>query len=176
MSITSSENRALSNISSKPGHSTLTSTPHAGGASPKHVIIVGAGFAGLAAAQKLSKSASQSLQVTVLEGGARLGGRAWTHTLPDLGKTEFGATYVPATDLLNASLYLLYWIFLEYCSDRNSQLKLVSAAAKLHTMRCLPGFLHSTFLRVQVSPWHSGPPCLQACLRSRPFGPCPHER
>ncbi len=41
------------------------------------VIVIGAGFAGLSAARTLQ--AGRSLQVTVLEGSARVGGRA--HTL-----------------------------------------------------------------------------------------------
>ena len=41
------------------------------------VIVIGAGFAGLSAARTLQ--AGRSLQITVLEGSGRIGGRA--HTL-----------------------------------------------------------------------------------------------
>lgn len=43
------------------------------------VIIVGAGFAGLAAARTLQAAAGGKLNVIILEGGQRVGGRA--HTL-----------------------------------------------------------------------------------------------
>ena len=46
---------------------------------PKHVVVVGAGFAGLAAARTLLDRAPQgSVQVTVLEAADRVGGRART--------------------------------------------------------------------------------------------------
>ncbi len=41
----------------------------------KHILIVGAGMAGLAAAQKLRQA---EVRVTVLEGRDRIGGRVWT--------------------------------------------------------------------------------------------------
>lgn len=56
----------------------------------KHVIVVGAGFAGLAAAKHLIDNGTVSL--TVLEGGDRVGGRACTKDLPGLGRVEYGAT------------------------------------------------------------------------------------
>ena len=59
----------------------------------RNVVIVGAGFAGLAAAKSLV-TAGEDVTVTVLEGGSRVGGRANTQTLEGLGKVEFGATQV----------------------------------------------------------------------------------
>lgn len=58
--------------------------------SARHVIIVGAGFAGLVAARELEAC---GIRVTILEARDRIGGRAWTedrmgHTL------ELGATWV----------------------------------------------------------------------------------
>lgn len=58
----------------------------------KSVIIIGAGFAGLGAAQALLSRGS-GVKVTVLEGGQRVGGRAHTQDVPGLGRVEFGATY-----------------------------------------------------------------------------------
>lgn len=58
----------------------------------KEVIVIGAGFAGLAAAQHLAEKAGNTIRITVLEGGDRAGGRAQTAELPGLGKAEFGAT------------------------------------------------------------------------------------
>lgn len=58
--------------------------------SSRHVVVVGAGFAGLIAARELE---SQGVRVTVCEARDRIGGRAWTeermgHAL------ELGATWV----------------------------------------------------------------------------------
>ena len=64
----------------------------AGCSASRSVIVIGAGFSGLAAARRLLEEGPHKVQITVLEGGSRLGGRAWTRTLPDLGKAEFGAT------------------------------------------------------------------------------------
>ncbi|RYD70357.1 MAG: FAD-dependent oxidoreductase, partial [Sphingobacteriales bacterium] len=46
---------------------------------PKHVIILGAGFAGLAAANALVK---KGIKVTVLEARNRIGGRVFSHKIP----------------------------------------------------------------------------------------------
>lgn len=43
---------------------------------PKHVLVIGAGFAGLAAALKLKK---EGIKVTVLEARNRVGGRVYSH-------------------------------------------------------------------------------------------------
>ncbi len=55
-------------------------------------MVVGAGFAGLAAARDLSSS--EGIRVVVLEGGQRVGGRACTKQMDEICKTEFGATYL----------------------------------------------------------------------------------
>lgn len=58
--------------------------------SPKRVIIVGAGFAGLVAARELE---SLGVEVTIFEARDRVGGRAWTQER--LGRDlELGATWV----------------------------------------------------------------------------------
>lgn len=43
---------------------------------PKHVLVIGAGFAGLAAAYKLKQ---EGIRVTVLEARNRVGGRVYSH-------------------------------------------------------------------------------------------------
>jgi monoamine oxidase len=60
----------------------------------KTVVVVGAGFAGLAAAKDLALREGKGVRVVVLEGGDRVGGRACTKILVGLCKTEFGATYL----------------------------------------------------------------------------------
>lgn len=59
---------------------------------PKHVIILGAGFSGLAAAHELVK---KGIKVTVLEARNRIGGRVFSHKIPgeDL-VVELGAEWV----------------------------------------------------------------------------------
>lgn len=55
------------------------------------VCIIGAGFAGLAAAYKLMKAGRS---VVVLEARARVGGRVWTERLPDGTAINWGGTYI----------------------------------------------------------------------------------
>lgn len=60
---------------------------------PNHVIIIGAGFAGLAAAHKLKK---EGIRVTILEARNRVGGRVFSHN-PLQGQDlviELGAEWV----------------------------------------------------------------------------------
>ncbi len=49
-----------------------------GAPSARKVAVIGAGFAGLGAARLLKQEARQHLDVTVLEGSQRVGGRACT--------------------------------------------------------------------------------------------------
>ena len=68
-----------------------------------HVVILGAGLAGLTAAYLLEK---QNIQVTILEARDRLGGRIWTQhiggdTPVEAGATWFGMKHSYLVDLLN---------------------------------------------------------------------------
>ncbi|WP_433665287.1 FAD-dependent oxidoreductase [Nocardia sp. CA-128927] len=58
---------------------------------PSRVLIVGAGIAGLAAAQALRKCGHP---VTVLEARARIGGRIWT----DSDGVDLGAHWIHGTE------------------------------------------------------------------------------
>ena len=61
---------------------------------PIRVAVVGAGFAGLAAADRL---AGAGLDVTVLEARDRVGGRVWSHTIDVSGRAcvvERGAEFI----------------------------------------------------------------------------------
>lgn len=70
--------------------------------SEENILIVGAGLAGLGAAQQLTRAGHQ---VQVLEGRARLGGRTWTSTAWADAPLDMGASWIhglrgnPLTDL-----------------------------------------------------------------------------
>jgi monoamine oxidase len=55
------------------------------------VVVVGAGFAGLAAAEAL---AAAGAEVIVLEARDRVGGRVWSRELPSGGVVEMGAEFI----------------------------------------------------------------------------------
>ncbi|MDX1520550.1 MAG: NAD(P)/FAD-dependent oxidoreductase [Anaerolineae bacterium] len=57
----------------------------------KHTIIIGAGFAGLAAAYQLTKYGQR---VTVLEARDRVGGRVWSVTLANGEEAELGGEWI----------------------------------------------------------------------------------
>lgn len=62
------------------------------------VAVVGAGFAGLAAADALSRA---GVEVVVLEARERVGGRVWSRTLTNGAIVEMGAEFVlPGNDLV----------------------------------------------------------------------------
>ncbi len=74
------------------------------------VIVIGAGFAGLAAADALVRA---GVEVTVLEARDRVGGRVWSRELPNGAVVEFGAEFIlPDNDVLRetaARLGLGFW-------------------------------------------------------------------
>lgn len=63
------------------------------GAKPK-VVIIGAGFSGLAAAYRLKQ---KGCQVTILESRGRIGGRVFSHKIDDNLVVELGAEWVGAS-------------------------------------------------------------------------------
>ncbi|MEY3297836.1 MAG: hypothetical protein RLZZ597_1096 [Cyanobacteriota bacterium] len=63
--------------------------------SPKRIVVIGAGLAGLAAAQELQRLGHS---VTVVEARDRIGGRVWTsHQWPD-APLDFGASWIHGTE------------------------------------------------------------------------------
>lgn len=69
----------------------LLATAQAAKAKKQHVVVVGAGLSGLQAALKLSQA---GMKVTVLEGRARLGGRAWTSRLWSDLPVDLGGSWI----------------------------------------------------------------------------------
>jgi monoamine oxidase len=60
-----------------------------------HIAVVGAGFAGLAAANELFNS---GFTVTVLEARQRVGGRVWSKRLPNGAIVELGGEWISSAD------------------------------------------------------------------------------
>ena len=66
---------------------------------PVRVVVIGAGFAGLAAADALAGAGVETL---VLEARDRVGGRVWSRELPN-GAVEMGAEFVlPGNDTVRS--------------------------------------------------------------------------
>ena len=63
------------------------------GAAARKVIIIGAGFAGLAAARRVASGGAGRWQATILEGSHRVGGRA--HTVEVRCHPTWGVTAPP---------------------------------------------------------------------------------
>ncbi len=61
----------------------------------EHILIIGAGMAGLAAAQKLRQA---GLRVTLLEGRDRIGGRVWTDRSWEGIPLDLGASWIHGVD------------------------------------------------------------------------------
>jgi len=76
----------------------------------QRVVVVGAGFAGLAAADALARG---GVDVVVLEARDRVGGRVWSTELPNGAVVELGAEFVlPGNDVLRETavrLGLGFW-------------------------------------------------------------------
>jgi protoporphyrinogen oxidase len=71
--------------------------PVAMAANTRHVAVVGAGFAGLAAARTLLAEGKGHIKVTILEADAVVGGRARRGQLAS-GTVELGATWFHGTE------------------------------------------------------------------------------
>ncbi|HLX35554.1 MAG TPA: NAD(P)/FAD-dependent oxidoreductase [Candidatus Limnocylindrales bacterium] len=66
------------------------------------VVVIGAGFAGLAAAEAMAEA---GVDVVVLEARDRVGGRVWSRDLPNGDVIEMGAEFIlPGNDVLRATV------------------------------------------------------------------------
>lgn len=104
------------------------------------VIVIGAGLAGLAAARYLAK---RGVEVTVLEKGARVGGRAQTDTIESF-KIDSGSQFI-------ANFYRHTWNLISELNLRDSLVPIpgsiaVSRSGKLFEVGTLRGFLSSGLL------------------------------
>ena len=61
------------------------------GSQPVQVVVVGAGVAGMVAARRLT---DEGLDVVVLEARDRVGGRLWSHRLPNGEIVELGGEWI----------------------------------------------------------------------------------
>ena len=68
---------------------------------PRQVIVVGAGVAGLVAARRLS---DRGLDVMVLEARDRVGGRLWSHRMPNGEIVELGGEWISTSQKAVTSL------------------------------------------------------------------------
>ncbi|MGH8948400.1 MAG: flavin monoamine oxidase family protein [Acidimicrobiia bacterium] len=68
--------------------------PWVRGSSPREMIVVGAGVAGLVAARRL---ADRGIDVLVLEARSRVGGRLWSHRMANGEIVELGGEWISTT-------------------------------------------------------------------------------
>jgi oxygen-dependent protoporphyrinogen oxidase len=108
-------------------------------ASPQHVIVIGAGLAGLAAARRLQAA---GIRVTVLEQAYEAGGRARTAQLPGGFEVELGAEFL-------ASFYTRTLELIDEVGLRNELRRIPSSAGILRA-----GRFHSLWPNVRVAFTH----------------------
>jgi monoamine oxidase len=93
--------RLLSTAAAGAAALALPRTAAASSSSTADVVVVGAGFSGLAAARKLTKAGKS---VIVLEARHRVGGKVLNKVLEDGEITEAGGTYIGPTQTRMACL------------------------------------------------------------------------
>src|ERR1700761_6370336 len=99
--------RLLSTAAAGAAAMALPRAAQASASSSADVIVVGAGFSGLAAARKLAKSGKS---VLVLEARDRVGGKVLNKVLDDGDITEAGGTYIGPTQTRMANLAKEYGV------------------------------------------------------------------
>jgi monoamine oxidase len=101
--------RLLSTAAAGAAAMALPRTAEASSSSTADVVVVGAGFSGLAAARKLAKAGKS---VIVLEARDRVGGKVLNKVLKDGEITEAGGTYIGPTQTRMACLAKEYGVAL----------------------------------------------------------------
>src|SRR4029079_13862548 len=71
------------------------------------VVVVGAGFAGLVAADELAR---RGAEVVVLEARSRVGGRVWSQQLPNGTVVEMGAEFLPSGNTAILEIGRRFWL------------------------------------------------------------------
>ena len=99
--------RLLSTAAAGAAAMALPRTAEASSSSSADVVVVGAGFSGLAAARKIAKAGKS---VIVLEARNRVGGKVLNHVLEDGDITEAGGTYIGPTQTRMAALAKEYGV------------------------------------------------------------------
>jgi monoamine oxidase len=99
--------RLLSTAAAGAAAVALPQTAKASSSSSADVIVVGAGFSGLAAARAIAKAGKS---VVVLEARDRVGGKVLNHVLEDGDITEAGGTYIGPTQTRMAALAKEYGV------------------------------------------------------------------
>jgi monoamine oxidase len=99
--------RLLSTAAAGAAAMALPQTAKAASSSSADVVVVGAGFSGLAAARAIAKAGKS---VIVLEARDRVGGKVLNHVLEDGDITEAGGTYIGPTQTRMAALATEYGV------------------------------------------------------------------
>jgi monoamine oxidase len=99
--------RLLSTAAAGAAAMALPRTAEASSSSSADVVVVGAGFSGLAAARKIAKAGKS---VIVLEARDRVGGKVYNKVLEDGDITEGGGTYIGPTQTRMAALATEYGV------------------------------------------------------------------
>jgi monoamine oxidase len=151
--------RVLSTVAAGAAAMALPRTAEASSSSSADVVVVGAGFSGLAAARKIAKAGKS---VIVLEARDRVGGKVLNEVLEDGDITEAGGTYIGPTQTRMAALAKEYGVATYPTYDTGKTVTIIGGyksedgypPALLTEYLTLVGLLDTMSLQVPVdAPW-----------------------